>query len=166
MGTAQLQAIPAAAASTLAHTELNIKSRGPALKRQPISPNTFQRVHTFCIACSLPELAPPIVRRNEYAQSACKQVFVNCPGTKHWTQDVSGYPGCEPQLPSEAAFSCLQKLPSAAFRSCLQLPSEAAFSCLQKLPSEAAFSCPQKLHWNEQVHERLEEVLLVDAGFQ
>ena len=155
MGTAQLQAIPAAAASTLAHTELNIKSRGPALKRQPISPNTFQRVHTFCIACSLPELAPPIVRRNEYAQSAFSQVFVDCPGTKHWTQDVSGYPGCEPQLPSEAAFSCLQKLPSAAFR-----------SCLHKLPSEAAFSCPQKLHWNEQVHERLEEVLLVDAGFQ
>jgi len=65
-----------------------------------------------------------------------------------------------------ASLSCLQKLPSAAFRSCLQLPSEAAFSCLQKLPSEAAFSCPQKLHWNEQVHERLEEVLLVDAGFQ
>ena len=102
---------------------LNIKSRGTALKRQAISPNTCQRVHTFCIACSLPEMAPPIVRWNEYAQSACKQMLVDCPRRKHWAQDVSGYPGCEPQLPSEAAFSCPQ-LPSDS-EAFFLLPSEA-----------------------------------------
>jgi len=70
-------------------------------------------------------MAPPIVRRTEFAQSACTQVSVDCPGRKHWAQDVSGYSGCEP---SEAAFSCPQ-LPSDS-EAFFLLPSEADYRVL------------------------------------